>query len=72
MFKTVRLLNRSLFFLERSHIFSLRAVEKDLSPAALIAGFTRISLHSVITSFIISRPGLGSSFIFTTSSNQRL
>ena len=72
MFKTVRLLNRSLFFLERSHIFSLRAVEKDLSPAALVAGLTRISLHNVITSFIISRPGLGSSLIFTTSSNQRL
>ena len=32
MFKTVRLLNRSWFILERSHIFSLRAVEKDLSP----------------------------------------
>ena len=61
MFKTVRLLNRSWFILERSHDISLRAVEKELSPAALIAGFTRISLHNVITSFIISRSGLGSS-----------
>jgi len=43
-FKTVRLLNRSLFMLELSHVFSLRAVEKDLSPAAaLVAGFTRIT-----------------------------
>ena len=33
MFKTVRLLNRSWFILERNHVFNLRAVEKDLSPA---------------------------------------
>ena len=52
MFKTVRLLNRSWFILERSHVFSLQAVEKDLSPAALVAGFTRISLHNVITSVL--------------------
>ena len=64
VFKTVMLLNRSWFILERSHVFSLRAVEKDLSPAALVAGFTGISLHNVITSFIISRSGLGSSLIF--------
>ena len=61
MFKTVRLRNRSWFILERSHVFSLRAVEKVLSPAALVAGFTRVGLHNVITSFIISRSGLGSS-----------
>ena len=54
LFKAVRLLNRSWFILERSHVLRLRAVEKDLSPAALVAGFTRISLHNVITSFIIS------------------
>ena len=59
MFKTVRLLNCSWFILERSHVFSLWAVEKDLSPAALVARFTRITLHNVITSFIISRSGLG-------------
>ena len=71
MFKTVRLLNRSWFILERSHVFCLRAVEKDLSPAALVAGFTRISLHNVITSFGISRSGLGSSLIFTMMSKQK-
>ena len=47
------------------------AVEKDLSSAALVAGFTRISLiHNVITSFIISRSGLGSSLIFTMMSSK--
>ena len=66
-----RLLNLSWFILERSHVFSLRAVEKDLSPAALVAGFTRISLHNVITSFIISRSGLGSSLIFTMMSSKK-
>ena len=65
MFKTSRLLNRSWFILERSNVFSLRAVEKDLSLAALVTGFTRISLHNLITSFVISRSGLGSSLIFT-------
>ena len=49
MFKTVRLLNRFWFILERSHVFSLRAGERDLSPAALVAGFTRISLQNVIS-----------------------
>ena len=39
IFKTVRLLNRSWVILERSNVFSLRAVEKDLSPSALVAGF---------------------------------
>ena len=42
------------FILERSHVFSLRTVENDLSPAALVAGFTRISLHNVITSTMMS------------------
>ena len=70
MFKTVRLINRCWFILERSHVFSLRAVEKDLSTFALVAGFTRISLHNVITSFIISRSGLGSSLIFTMMSSK--
>ena len=71
MFKTVRLLNRSWFILERSHVFSLRAVEKDLLPAALVAGFTRISLHNVISSVIISRSGLGRSLIFTMKSSKQ-
>ena len=39
VFKTVRLLSRAWYILERSHVFSLRAVEKDLSPAALVAEF---------------------------------
>ena len=43
----------------------------NLSAAALVAGFTRISLHNVITSFIISRSGLGSSFILTTMSSKQ-
>ena len=34
---------------ESSHVYSLRAEEKDLSPAALVAGFTR-SLHRVMIS----------------------
>ena len=71
MFKTVRLLNRSWLILERSHAFSLLAVEKDLSPAALVAGFTRISLQNVITSYIISRSGLASSLIFTMNSSKQ-
>ena len=50
MFKTVRLLNRSWFMiiLERSYVFSLQAVENDLSSAALVAGFTKFSLHKVL------------------------
>ena len=63
MFRTVRLLNRSCFILERSHVFSLRAVKNNFSPAALVDGFMRISSHNMITSFIISRSGLGSSLI---------
>ena len=37
IFKIVRLLKRSWFIFKQSHVFSLRAVEKDLSPAALVA-----------------------------------
>ena len=71
MFKTVRLLNRSRIILEWSHVFSLRAVEKDLSSAALVAGLMRISLHKVTTSFIISHSGLGSSLILTMMSSKQ-
>ena len=49
----VRLLNLVCVIVERSHVFSLRAEEKDLSPAALVAGFTRRSLHMVMISFVI-------------------
>ena len=48
----VRLLNRVCVIVEHSHVFSLQAEEKDLSPAALVAGFTR-SLHRVMISLII-------------------
>ena len=48
-FKTIRLLKRSWFILERSQSFSLREVEKDLSLTALVAGFMKISLHNMIT-----------------------
>ena len=46
----VRLLNLACVIVERSHVFSLRAEEKDLSSAALVAGFTRRSLHRVMIS----------------------
>ena len=49
----VRLLNLVCVLIERSHNFSLWAEEKDLSPAALVAGFTRLSLHRVMISVII-------------------
>ena len=48
----VRLLNLVCVIVERSHVFSLRAEEKDLS-AALAAGFTRRSFHMVMISLII-------------------
>ena len=49
----VRLQNLLCVIVERSHIFSHREEEKDLSPAALVAGFTRKSLHMVMISLII-------------------
>ena len=39
----VRLLNLVCVIVERSPVFSLRADGKDLSAAALVAGFTRSS-----------------------------
>ena len=36
MFSIVRLLNLVCDIVERSHVFSLRAEEKDLSPTALV------------------------------------
>ena len=55
---------------ERGHVFNLRAVEKDLSPDALVAGFTNKSLHTEITSFIIFLYGVGNSLILTTMSSK--
>ena len=49
----VRLLNIVCVIVERSHVFTLQADEKDLSLAALVAGFTRRSLHMVMISLII-------------------
>ena len=40
VFSTARLLNLACVIVNRSHVFSLRAAEKDLSPVALVAGFT--------------------------------
>ena len=51
-YQFVRLLNLVCVIVERSHVFSLRADEKYLSPAALVAEFTR-SLHRVMISLII-------------------
>ena len=45
--RIVRLLNLVCVIVERSHVFSLRAEEKDLSLAALVAGFTGRSLTKV-------------------------
>ena len=49
----VKLLNLVCVIVERSHVLSLRAEENDLSPAALVAGFTRRRLQMVIISLII-------------------
>ena len=48
----VRLLNLICVIVERNHVFSLRAEEKDLSPAALVAGFTRSSQRVMISIII--------------------
>ena len=48
----VRLLNFVCVIVERCHAFSPRAGEKDLLPAAVVAGFTRRSLHRVKISLI--------------------
>ena len=49
----VRLLNLVCVIVKRSNVFSLRSEEKDLSPAALAAGFTRRSLHMIMISLIM-------------------
>ena len=49
-----RLLNRVCVIVERSHVFSLRAEEKDLSPVALVGGFIQgEGLHMVMVSLLI-------------------
>ena len=70
----VRLLNLQLVcvIVERSHVFSLRAKEKDLSPAALVAGFTRRSLHRVMISVIIHFSASESCLILAKMSSKQV
>ena len=70
LFKIVRLLNRSCLIVEKKHIFNLRSVENDLSPDALVAGFTNMSLHTEITLFMIFPYEEGNSLILTTMSSK--
>ena len=66
----VRLLNLVCVIVERSHVFSLRAEEKDLSPAALVAGFT--SLHRVMISVIIHFSASESCLILAKMSSKQV
>ena len=68
----VRLLNLVCVIVERSHVFSLRAEEKDLSPAALVAGFTRRSLHRVMISVIIHFSASESCLILAKMSSKQV
>ena len=68
----VRLLNLVCAIVERSHVFSLRAEEKDLSPAALVAGFKRSSLHMVMISLIILFPVSESCLILAKMSSKQV
>ena len=43
LFNILRLINRSCLIVERKHVFNLRSVVNDLSPDALVAGFTNMS-----------------------------
>ena len=67
----VSLLNLVCVIVERSHVFSLRAEEKDLSPAALVAGFTR-SLYSVMISVIIHFSASESCLILAKMSSKQV
>ena len=51
----LRLLNRSCLIVERKHVFNLRLVENDLSPDALVAGFTNMSLDTEITEKLVNK-----------------
>ena len=65
------LLNLVCVGVERSHVFSLRAEEKDLSPTALVAGFTRSS-HMVMISIIIHFLALENCLIFAKMSSKQV
>ena len=69
---SVRLLNLVCVIVERSHVFSLRAEEKDLSPASLVAGFTRRSLHRVMISVIIHFSASESCLILAKMSSKQV
>ena len=56
VFKTAQVTKSFLVHLERSHVFSLWPVEKDLSPAALVVRFTKISLHNARQLLLSSFP----------------
>ena len=66
MLSIVKLLNLVCVIVERSraHVLSLRAEENDLSPAALVAGFTRRRLQMVMISLIILFSASENVFIF--------
>ena len=68
----VRLLNLVCVIVERSNAFSLRAEEKDLSPAAMVAGFTRRSLHMVMISLFIHFSASKSRLILATMSSKQV
>ena len=68
----VRLLNLVCVIVERSHVFSLQTEEKDFSPAALIAGFTRRSLHRVMISVIIQFSASESCLILAKMSSKQV
>ena len=70
LFKIVRLLNHSCLIVDRKHVFNLRSVENDLSPDALVAGFTNMSLHTEITLFMIFPSEEGNSLILITMSSK--
>ena len=61
-----------LYLWQRSHVFSLRAEEKDPSPAALVAGFRRRSLHRVMISVIIHFSASESCLILAKMSSKQL
>ena len=68
----VRLLNLVYVIVERSHVFSLQAEEKDLLPAKLVAGFTRRSVHMVMISLIVHFSASESCLILAKMSSKQV
>ena len=72
VFKIERWLKRACSILDRSHVLIRLAVEKDLSPVALVAGLTWISLQVTMTwSINCHSIGYGSWTSFKTSWKKR-